>query len=408
MNRNNPTKKADQLGLRQQNTHLLLRLIQVSGPISQAELARQTGLSRGSVSEILQPLLNQNVLVEEGKIQPPGGGRRASLLTFNNKKMVVVGVVIDQEMYEVGLIGLSANVLGYATQTYPPSATPDEAVELVAVSLNTLLTENNISPEAVVGIGVTVPGVIDPEAGIIKVASNLGWHNVPIKALLQSKFNLPVRFDHIGHAQVIAESLWGNGVGKENVVCIQIGTGIGAGVIMGGHLLGGRSGSLEVGHISLDVNGPECSCGLRGCWEIFCAGPAIRRRLSNYLEEMPLLDTVLTQESTLRELGQAAEKGDALAQKVLDETVPYMVRGLINVIWSYDPDLCILSGFVVRDCPYLIEATRLALREVKAVRDVDIPIVATGQGVYPRIIAASALVSKNYLEELAYRVIAPT
>jgi len=395
-------QKTAPIALRQQNTRLLLHLIQMQRAISQAELARQSGLSPAAVSGILQWLLTQELLVENGKSHQQGAGRRGALLTFNEQKAIVAGVVIDQTQCEVALLTLSAQVLAHTSQVNPAYDDPVQTLELIVALLHTLLQQLPLPTSALVGIGVAMPGLIDADAGVVNVAANLGWRNVHLGTMLQERLALPVRLEHLGRAKAIAETLWGRGIGCANLVCVEIGSGIGAGIMMAGNLLKGGSGSApEIGHSVLDLHGPECACGLRGCWESYCAGPAIRKRIGCCLTTMPQLKTSLAPQSTLAELEAAVGAGDVLAQVVMSETATYMARGLLNVIWNFDPSLIILSGFVVQECPTLIEFTRVALQTLQVVRTVDIPLVVTAQGADAGVIAASALASVHYLEQLS-------
>ena len=401
MLRKSNQQKTAPIALRQQNTRLLLHFIQMQRAISQAELARQTGLSPAAVSGILQWLLAQALLVEHGKSHQQGAGRRGALLTFNEQKAVVAGVVIDQTQCEVALLTLSAQVLAHTSQVNPAYGDPAKTLDLIVSLLHTLLQQIPLPTSALVGVGVAMPGLIDADAGIVKVAANLGWRNVHLGAMLQERLVLPVRLEHLGRAKAIAETLWGRGIGCANLVCVEIGSGIGAGIMMDGNLLKGGSGSApEIGHSVLDLHGPECACGLRGCWESYCAGPAIRKRIGRCLATMPQLKTSLTPQSTLAELEAAVRVGDVLAQVIMSETANYMARGLLNVIWNFDPSLIILSGFVVQECPTLIAFTQIALQALQVVRTVDIPLVVTAQGADAGVIAASALASVHYLEQL--------
>lgn len=396
-------QKTAPVALRQQNTRLLLHFIQMQRAISQAELARQTGLSPASVSGILQWLLAQELLIENGKSYQQGAGRRGALLTFNDQKAVVAGVVIDQTQCEVALLGLSAQVLAHTSQINPVSHDPVKTIDLIVTALHMLLQQMALPTTALVGVGVAMPGLIDADAGLVKVAANLGWRNVQLGTMLHERLALPVRLEHLGRAKVIAETLWGRGIGCANLVCVEIGSGIGAGVIMDGNLLKGGSGAApEIGHTALDLHGPACACGLHGCWESYCSGPAIRKRIGHYLGTMPQVKTDLTHNTTLAELERAVRTGDALAQVILSETANYMARGLLNVIWNFDPSLIILSGFVVQECPTLIEFTQIALGALQVVRAVDMPLVVTAQGADAGVIAASALASVPYLEQLAF------
>jgi glucokinase len=249
---------------------------------------------------------------------------------------------------------------------------------------------------------VALPGLIDSESGSVRAAANLGWHNVQLRALFEQRLQSPVRVEHLGRAKARAEATWGQGIGYRNFVCLEIGSGIGAGVMVDGQILRGADASAgEAGHTLFNPRGPRCACGLNGCWEVFCASPAIRRRLGERLALDGESGSALSPAATIRELGQAAEQGDPMALRVVAETAELLARGLGSVIRSFDPGLIILSGPVVRDCPSLVEATRSSLGALKAPRKFDMPLLAAAQEPNTGVIAASVVVLFRHVEELA-------
>jgi predicted NBD/HSP70 family sugar kinase len=141
---------------------------------------------------------------------------------------------------------------------------------------------------------------------------------------------------------------------------------------------------------------------LQGCWEVFCNGPAIRERIKTFLSNHPNIVTNLSQESSLRDLQKAAEAGDELALRVIHETAVYMARGFANVIWNFDPEMFILTGYVVENCPFIIDATQDELNKIQAVRSMEVPLIKAKQGRNFGVVSASALVSRGYLEEISY------
>jgi len=395
------TLKTGRKDLRSRNKWVLLHLIQTGGPKSQAELARLSGLSPAAVSGILQPLIEAEILVEERKTTT-GLGRKASILGFNPRAVVSVGISIDQEGSEVALVDLSGRVIDHVSTAYPRYTDPREVVAQSAACVLDLMERRQADPRASVGVGVAIPGLVDSTSGLVSVASNLGWRNVELQSLFEKELRLPVRVEHLGRAKARAEGVWGAGANCRNFVCLEIGSGIGAGVIVDGIVLhGARESAGEVGHMPVDPSGPRCACGLNGCWEVFCAGNAIPRRLADRLAATDSSDGSLGARATLAQIGKAALEGHPIATQVIDETAEYLARGLVGIIWSFDPEIIILSGPVVRDCPSLIQATRARLQTVVAARNFDIPLVPARQEADAGVIAASAIVSLPFVEELS-------
>lgn len=396
-----PRLKVGRGDLRRRNRWLLLHLIQTHGPSSQAGLARRSGLSPATVSAILQPLIENRTLVEEGKAQS-GIGRKASILAFNPRSILIAGVSIEQEECEVALVDLSARVLDHVTAEYPRYTEPREVADLAVARIRAMLRSNRIDSRALAGIGVAIPGLVDSDSGLVCVATNLGWRNVQLRALFEQKTQLPASVEHLGRAKARAQAVWGQGAGHRNFVCLEIGSGIGAGVVADGRILiGAGAFAGEVGHTVLDPSGPRCACGLDGCWETFCASPAIRRRIGEHLASDAGTGSTLTPGSSVAELGRAAGQGDPVARRVVAETARHLARGLVNVIWNFDPEVVILSGSVVRNCPSLIEATQAGLAKLEAARSFNVPLVAASHESDASVIAASAVVSFRRVEELA-------
>jgi len=396
-------KSAGRNDLRSRNTHFLLHLIQTDGPISQADLARRSGLSPSTVSGIIQPLIENFLIVAAGKNTKQGMGRRASLLTFSPETLMTVGVVIEPDDCKIALVDFSGTVVGSTDLDYCPPYQPEQIANSIKEDLEILLQEYDVQQESIVGVGVALPGMIDGELGIVKAAINLGWMNVPLKQILEKQLKIPVSIENIANAKIAAETIWGKGVDCRNIVLLEIGSGIGGGAMVDAHLIEGATYSAaEVGHTSLDFNGPRCQCGLQGCWEVFCNGPAIRERITNYLSNYPDVVTQLNPKSNLRDLQESAEADDELALSIIQETVKYMARGFVNIIYNFDPEMLILTGYVVEDCPFLIDRTQEELKRLQAVRSMDVPLVKAKQGGNFGVISASVLVSRRYLEDLSY------
>lgn len=396
-------KTAGHTDLRSRNTHYLLHLIQTDGRISQADLARRSGLSPSTVSGIIQPFIENSLLVATGKNKNQGMGRRASLLSFNRDTLMTVGVVIEPNECKIALVDFAGTVIGSTDLAYCPPYQPEQIADFIQDKLGELLQEHEIQQSAIVGIGMALPGMIDGELGIVKAAVNLGWSNVPLKQIIEKRLKIPVSIENVGKAKIATETIWGTGVNCNNIVLIEIGSGIGGGAVVDAHLLKGATYSAaEIGHTSLIYDGPTCQCGLQGCWEVLCSGPAIQNRIKSYLNSHPKILTQLNRGSNLRDLQNAAEEGDPLALKVIQETAVFMARGFTNVIWNFDPEMFILTGYVVENCPILIDATQDEFKKIQAVRSMDIPLIKAKQGRDFGVVSASALVSQTYLEDISY------
>ncbi|RLC84194.1 MAG: ROK family protein [Chloroflexi bacterium] len=207
----------------------------------------------------------------------------------------------------------------------------------------------------VAGIGIGLPGILDYKRGIVLKSPNLpGWLDVPLRDKLLDAFHVPVFMGNDMHLAALAEHRFGAGHGVSNMVYLALGAGIGGGMILNDTLFtGGHGMGAEIGHVTLDMQGPRCHCGRRGCLEMLASGAAIARHARECLERgddsllRALVDGDLSQ-ITAQEVGIAAQQGDALAQAVFTEAGRYIGMALVNLMYLLNPDLFVLGGDVLR------------------------------------------------------------
>ncbi len=204
----------------------------------------------------------------------------------------------------------------------------------------------------IAGIGLGIPGLVDIDKGMSLFAGNLGWQNIPVLEQFQNEFDVPVCMDNDVRTAALGEKHFGAGVGIDNLICITLGTGIGSGIILDGKIYRGHSLSAgEIGHITIVKDGLYCNCGNRGCLEMYASAPGIVRRTQKYI--LKGHNTVITSmvdgnldKITTKTLSQAWEKGDELAQLVIDETAEFLGIGLATFAHLINPEVIIIGGGV--------------------------------------------------------------
>jgi glucokinase len=274
----------------------------------------------------------------------------------------VVGVDIGGTKVAAGLVNEQGEIL-YQTRT-PMTSRGDAAAGLAAVetAVRTVIRQNGSAS----GIGICSPGPLDPEKGIVINPPNLPcWRDFPLAENVRKLFALPVRVDNDANAAGLAEARWGAGRGYRNVFYAGIGTGIGTGVVFNGAIYHGRTGAAaEGGHIGIDIRGPVCGCGKRGCIEMLASGPAIARRAREALaggarsQLREMVNGDLSQ-ITSHHVGQAAEAGDAVASEIMRETLDALAYWLGNIIDLLEPDVIVIGGGVSSTlAPHLSEIRR--------------------------------------------------
>ena len=237
------------------------------------------------------------------------------------------------------------------------------------------------------GIGIGVPGPVDPWTGVVLQAPNLpGWRDVPIRDIVQSAFGVPVEVGNDANLAALGEHMYGAGIGVANLIYVTISTGIGGGIIADGKLLLGAKGLAgEFGHQTLVPDGPLCGCGNRGCLEALGSGTAIARMAREAVargQGQKLLELAQGSVEALdaRIVASAARAGDAVAQDILRCAATYVGIGLANVVNILNPELIVLGGGVTRMGELLFDPVRevIAQRAMPAMRAVRIVPAALG------------------------------
>ena len=246
--------------VREHNRALLLTHILRAGGMSRVELAERTGLTQQAVSKIVPELLEAGLLDEERQASA-GVGKPRTLLRIRADARFALGARLDRDEFRVLRTDLVGNVLDSVGGRLPVGFTPEDAVEAIGAAVEELGTD-------VLGLGVGAVGPLDHHAGLVRDATNMpGWHDVPLRELLEARTKLPVILDKNTNAAAFAQ-YWPDGDPPATAV-VLVGTGIGVGLLVGGRLYRGpRTNAGEFGHTTIAYDGPRCACGRRGCVEI--------------------------------------------------------------------------------------------------------------------------------------------
>ncbi|MDY6873282.1 MAG: ROK family transcriptional regulator [Chloroflexota bacterium] len=316
------------------NRALILNKIKVEGPISRADIARETGLSPATATGISAELLDQGLIREQSGESK--GGRPPILLSLEPDGGYVIGVKIMENAIYFSLIDLEMNLISSRlveiTEYSPPSI-----LSAIANGTQRLLQDNQISKNKLLGVGVGVAGVIEFSAGILHHSPILGWNEVPFKEMLMNRMKLPVYIDNDVNTLVVAEQVFGAGEHTRNFVVATIGRGLGLGMVLNGEIYRGVMGAGEFGHITEDSQGALCSCGKRGCLETIVSYPGMIRA---YNEQVGADAQISTPEGLI----SLIRAGDAVALEVTRHAGEKLGQHLANLVTILAPELIILSG----------------------------------------------------------------
>jgi predicted NBD/HSP70 family sugar kinase len=260
---------------RRANRSHLLRSLHRDGPLSRADLAKITGLTRASVSSVVRDLMDDGVVEELGLSTAGGVGKPATLVDIDADGRHVICLDISEPAEFVGaIVNLAGKVV--ARRTYARKGRAGKAaVNLVGRICRELVAD---AERPLLGIGIASPGIVDDD-GVIATAAHLGWTDVPLGAGLAAQFELPVRVVNDANAAALAELTFGEQPAT-NLICVRVDEGVGAGLVLDGRLYTGSSFAAgEIGHVVVDPDGTRCACGKRGCLETEVSEPLLERRL---------------------------------------------------------------------------------------------------------------------------------
>ena len=268
-------RRATALDVRRVNRSTVLHHLLVDGPMSRQALSRRSGLSSATVSNVVADLIKERLVIESG-LGASSGGRPGAIFAINADLGSSVGVAVAETFILFDLFDAALRRQNhYEIPLDPRQSQPECVVQHIANGIKTLLAQTATSNN-LLGVGVSVPGLVALEEGISVFAPNWGWRQVPLAAMLQSHIHVPFYVDNALKFQAIAESWFGAGRGVENLITLVIGTGVGAGLIVNGSLFRGTTNSAgEWGHTTIVVGGRPCRCGNKGCVEAYVGAPGI-------------------------------------------------------------------------------------------------------------------------------------
>lgn len=386
--------------MKEYNRALVLRLIQQAGPISRSDLAKKTGLSPTTVSVITDALVEEG-LVREGDGTPPstgGAGRRPILLEIRPDGGFLIAVDLGVTNTSVVLYDLTSKALARRKAPTPRGQGAQANIDMIVRFIEETLAEADVPMDRVAGVGLGVPGLVDSVGGVSRISHNLGWRDVPFRKILQEHLGFPVFVENVIRMTTLAEKWLGAGKGVSDLICIGIGSGLGAGVVIDDKLYRGPGqGAGEIGHTVLLPGGPLCRCGKRGCLEALVTGPGIvARALERMKRGVPtLLDSLSSVDLaalTAREIAAFARHGDRLCREIFWETGVYLGLGISNMINLFDIPFVIIGGGIAQAGELLFEPIIATVREhAYAVEPDQIAIVPRDLGSDASLLGAALL-----------------
>ena len=372
--------KVDSRAMREVNRSIVLDIIRRGGRVSRTDLARRSTLTKPTVSAIVEDLLARGIVQEVGYGKTvASGGRRARLLEFNDASAAYLGICFGVETTTVGLADARGEIR-VRREVATRHADPDATVAAAAALAEEVCDAAGFPRDRLQGVGVTVPGLVKVESGLVATAPNLHWTEVPIRDMLAASLGVPVVVNNVTSASAIAESRVGVAKGVRSFVWAYVDSGVGAGIVIDGHVFSGTQGfSGEIGHCAVVAGGPLCSCGMRGCLETLVSGPAIVRAAEAALANGE--QTSLRSVSPLDQVAvaNAARAGDAVALRIFASVGEHLGVGVSYLVNILDPQMIVLGGGVMEAGDLLLEGTRSSIGR-HSLKGSRIPVVVSALG----------------------------
>lgn len=339
-------------------------LIRDSDGTSRADLAKKSGLSAPTISRIVESLIREGLTIEIG-VGESKGGRRPTLLKFSGVDNFIIGIDLGTTTIYGVLADLDAKVVA---ETRRPTLVEEgfsRVMERTSDVINELRNQLGDRKGRVCGIGMAVAGLINRERDIVEFSSNFHWHNVDVRAALSQGHGIPVIFDNVARVMALGEMWYGAGRSYRNFIMVNVGYGIGAGIIIQGSPLYGLRGMAgEFGHITLEKDSAfQCECGNFGCLEALASGNAIAKAARKELlgGAVSILSEACGGDPsrlTAEMVADAAKKGDGTAGRIFDRAAEYLGLGIAGLINLFNPEAVFVGGGVAQAGDILFEKVR--------------------------------------------------
>jgi len=389
----------------------ILQLIHSGMNHSRLELAKQADLSPSSITAIVQRLISKGMVVES---EPATSqlGRRPVPLQIRKDVGYLIGLDLGSYFMRVVITDINGEIVFKSKTHTGMDAGRERVLEKTFLCVHQAIRESKVPQQSIKGIGIAHSGVIDSEEGIVlsypRPGQIMKWENVPLREIFQKEFNLPCLLEDSVRTATIAESHYGIGRGLDNFIYIDVGMGVGAGIFLDGKVYRGAGGKAgEFGHITVNENGPLCSCGNSGCLETVASSAAIIQNartaieagINSRIRELAKGDL---ENISIELIAQAASLDDSLAYRILQKSASYIGLGLANLVNLLNPKFIIFGGALFREIPNLVaDPVRRVIKQralERSANEVELKVSALGDEA--SALGAARLISERVIGSL--------
>ncbi|MGI6057290.1 MAG: ROK family protein [Bilifractor sp.] len=384
----------NQTSIQDLNRELLLNLLRSEGECARITLAKLSGLKQATVTNIINDFIRWGIVKEVGFLTGEKG-RRSIGISLNKEEYGVIGIRITRRNYSLGLFNIAGEEIFSRISEDDTGISAKEVFAHLLDSVDQCIRD--AGKRKILAIGVAIPGPYNRTARRIELMTGAsGWNEVPIEQELKNRYHLPIYIEQNANAAAVAQ-YWYNRDKLDNdlLVYIAVGQGIGAGIISDGELVRGSIGTAgEIGHTSIDMAGPRCICGNRGCLENYCSSIAFTKFLNERIRRRSSSKGQLTgsteedRDLTFREAAELVRKGDEDAVAVYLECCDRLAVGVVNIMNSFNPKYLMLGDEMSHVAPELM------LQRVKQrVRERTIPAIFQSTNISLSVVEHDSMVN---------------
>lgn len=351
------------------NRAVIFRSIREAKTISRAELAKNSGLNPATVTHIVRELIEEGLIEDTGNTKSQGG-RPSSLLQIRSDAGYIIAVHLDRYFIRAMLTNLN---LGERIESELIASRSTSSSQISISSLleliDGLIKKSGVDESKLIGIGICAPGPLDARQGTLLSPPNFpGWPDTPIRKIVQDRFHLHTFLDQDANACAYGEKLFGEFRRSNNFIFILAEAGLSGGIFIGGDIYrGGTDIAGEIGHITIELNGPQCSCGNYGCWELYASPQAVEQivfeqiksgRKSSVCPEGRCLDVI-----SFEEITEEAKKNDPVCLEAIERMAKAFSVGVANIINVFDPNSVVIGGKIALAEEFMRGPIEVAIRD---------------------------------------------
>jgi glucokinase-like ROK family protein len=391
--------------LRHRNVSVVIEKVNIDGPITNREIVNNTGISFAKVNSITTKLGKMGIIVEVGK-EDSGGGRPSSLFNLNPTYRFTIGCQLSHTRIHTIIGDLKGNILFEDRKSYDKSIGKEAVIELLLNSIETLINNSGIQKEKFLGVGVAIAGLFNPNNEITLPFPHLvNWGHVSFKDIIAEKFDLPCFVSNVANAGALAELNYGVGKGKNSILYLNIGSGLGLGIIFDGKLYQGISGTAgEFGHISIDEHGPLCECGNYGCLEALASTRAVVKQAKKQIKQGVSTALLSMANDEIDKIDfnlicQAANNSDKLAYNLIDMMGQNIGEGIVTLVNLLNPERIILGGTIICASDLLInQISNIVQKRALEIPRRNMDIVFSKMGNYAGTIGSTIPIIERFIQ----------